>query len=132
MVNTNKGNKMTVTTVAIGPVNGPIEFDEFVMELNDKLESAVMEFNMSEYNSIVSEMAEFGIKPEFILDAPNSIELPNHGFAHVPAKEFEPTMEELENDAIDSIMNRIDSEFPIEDEESDEIEFDEEFDCIAD
>ena len=53
------------------------------------------------------------------------MELPNHGWAHIPAIENGENVEmeeETEFDFIDETMNRIDEEFPIEDE----------FDCIPD
>ena len=105
-------------------VNGPVHFDDFVSVINSRIENAAMDFDMVNYNSLLSEMQEFNLKPAIILDAPTEMELPNHGWAHIPAIENGENveMEETEFDFIDETMNRIDEEFPIEDE----------FDCIPD
>lgn len=98
--------------------NGPVHFDDFVYEINSELHNAVSNFDLNSYNEIVKEMAEFGIKPEFILDAPNGIELPNHALAHRPAfdKEEIDNSEIVEMDKVDAIMDRINSQFPDNDE----------------
>ena len=106
-------------------VNGPVHFDDFVSVINSRIENAAMDFDMVNYNSLLSEMQEFNLKPAIILDAPIAMELPNHGWAHIPAIENGENVEmeeETEFDFIDETMNRIDEEFPIEDE----------FDCIPD
>ncbi|HNE47142.1 MAG TPA: hypothetical protein PLM27_13295 [Chitinophagales bacterium] len=106
-------------------VNGPVHFDDYVSVISNRIENAAMDFDMVNYNSLLSEMQEFNLKPAIILDAPIEMELPNHGWAHIPAIENGENVEmeeETEFDFIDETMNRIDEEFPIEDE----------FDCIPD
>ena len=134
----NSAAVMDEMTIAI---NGPVHFDDYISEMNSRIDNAVSDYDMSEYNAIVSEMRKFDIKPSIVLDAPIEIELPNHGWAHVPAKEMEEsTIEEMESaDPIDEFFTEFDKAHSIGDEMEKEIHsaveemFNaDEFDCIAD
>lgn len=111
-------------------INGPVHFDDFVSVINDRIENSAMDFDMENYNSLLSEMQEFNLKPAIILDAPIAMELPNHGWAHIPAIENGENVE-MENDEIDEFFEEFDKAHPISNEEEMESEFSaEEFDCI--
>ena len=81
-------------------VNGPVHFDDYVSVINSRIENAAMDFDMENYNSLSNEMHKFNLRPSIILDAPIELELPNHGWAHIPAKEMEKVVE-IDNDEID-------------------------------
>ena len=109
-------------------VNGPFHFDDYVSVINSRIENAAMDFDMVNYNSLSNEMHKFNLRPSIILDAPIELELPNHGWAHIPAKEMEKVVE-MDNDEIDEFFEEFDKAHPISDEMESEFS-PEEFDCI--
>lgn len=132
MVTPNKGKEMArkiafnsaavmdEMTIAL---NGPVHFDDYVSVINSRIDEAAMDFDMENYNSLLSEMQKFNLKPAIILDAPIEMELPNHGWAHIPAIEIgEFENEEMEeSDAIDEFFTEFDKAHPISEDEMQDI-----------